>query len=910
MQEIKEFIKSMTAYSEKERDHKEYDLVSGMNVENAEKSLMDLLVHIGEKYNCDRTYIFEFEDQLMHNTYEWCAPGVHCQKEILRNLQTSEIDWWVQLFDERGEVIIDDIEKIRNLYPTAYVALRPQDIQRLVAVPLRDGKRITGFWGVDNPEPSLFSEISTVLKIFSHFTVLLIKQRDLLRRIDALTIRDDATGAYNRTVLFQYLSELKDVPSVGVVYCDTGWVKRNGSVRELVREDQIVQICYKYIAQEMNGASVYRVNENEFAAVFTGISEFDFMKAVRKFQEDSDKDNMGLVIGYAWSDVQPVDGEALLHLADKDMCNQMYGRYIRRSETREEKQPLTPARDSADCTGIEGAFCEYIKEYYFDQILFLDSLSYQNGTVYFFAGDMQKDVFYISDNLKLDFGFQSNIVPRFLTAWSNRILTEKSREMYLEDHENMIRNRQTSHDLRYRVRDIHGKNVWIHCYGKLKWNEDQTKPLFFSGRITRQDNEFDVDPVTNFPRTSVMLQRIKELEREYGTVRTIGFSLNNITEINNGKGRSYSDQMVKMITQELVNSLAVYMTFYRLDGMRCIAVIEPSCTEKKEILIEKIRRIVSKWYRMMAVSTAQPCSFGYIETAGVDTSPEDFLEQMIFLIKLAKHGGSSSFEEYSDQNVQRIKDMSKMKLAINHDVACGMEHFRVVIQPIVSGKKGSIVGGEILLRWKYEDEDVSPGVFIPMLENTNMIHQAGKWVFEQAVYACTRLHSFDSNFFLTFNMSMQQLSDEHLADDMKKILDKYRLEGDHLIAEMTENFMDVIPEKMMNFAQRCKEMGINIAMDDFGSGYSSLRRLLQYPSLVIKLDRSLLEEMMESEEKKNFIASIVYACHRFGKKVCMEGVENREQDRMIKETECDMLQGFYYYKPMDLDEIYRLLSVS
>ena len=106
----------------------------------------------------------------------------------------------------------------------------------------------------------------------------------------------------------------------------------------------------------------------------------------------------------------------------------------------------------------------------------------------------------------------------------------------------------------------------------------------------------------------------------------------------------------------------------------------------------------------------------------------------------------------------------------------------------------------------------------------------------------------------------------------------------------------------------CHEMGIGIALDDFGSGYSSLRMLLQYPSSIIKRDRSLLLEMAASEDKMNFLSSIVYACHRFGKKVCMEGVETPAQNRMIRESGCDMIQGFYYYRPMELEDVCRLIS--
>ncbi len=121
--------------------------------------------------------------------------------------------------------------------------------------------------------------------------------------------------------------------------------------------------------------------------------------------------------------------------------------------------------------------------------------------------------------------------------------------------------------------------------------------------------------------------------------------------------------------------------------------------------------------------------------------------------------------------------------------------------------------------------------------------------------------------------------------------------------------MDEQPENLLPFVEACKSMGIRIALDDFGSGYSSLRMLLQYPSSMIKLDRSLLAEMTESEDKMNFISSIVYACHRFGKKVVYrEGVETTSQDNLIKECGCDMIQGYYDYRPMEVNDVYHLVS--
>ena len=124
---------------------------------------------------------------------------------------------------------------------------------------------------------------------------------------------------------------------------------------------------------------------------------------------------------------------------------------------------------------------------------------------------------------------------------------------------------------------------------------------------------------------------------------------------------------------------------------------------------------------------------------------------------------------------------------------------------------------------------------------------------------------------------------------------------------MTETHYDEAPAKVRQFVENCRELGIRVAIDDFGDGYASLAFLIKYPAAVVKLDRSLINEMAASDDNINFIASIVYACHRFGKKVCAEGVETEEEFSVIKASGCDLIQGYYFYRPLELKNFYELL---
>lgn len=868
-----------------------------------ESAIRKILKDIGDVCLCDRVYVFEFAGPMTHNTYEWCRKGVTFQKNILQNLPQKWINLWIESFRKDRGVVLPDIEALRTGNPTLFAVLKPQSIQSIVAVALMYQGRPVGFLGVDNPDPSMLYQIEPFLKQIRCYVLSLLQRRDLLDEMEQVRIRDSLTGAYNRDQLFRYCEQLRPAGPVALLNCRVLGLKESNILQGSGKGDKLLKDCCGFIRSKLPTQSVYRVNSDEFAVLFLNTTELEFMKKVRDFENQSLLSGLPVVVGYTWNSRMSAGLDEMLSGADKVILDKIHCLEETDGNTVSEwSGRRRPAR--------EGLFYEFLDHTFYDPELIFRSITQDNSTSYFFFGDMRKNLFYISDNLRDDFGFQGNVVSGFLDAWTCRIVSDKSRQIYKNDFAAMLSEKKEKHDLRYQVQDMNGNHIWIHCYGIMKWNEDKTEPLFFSGRITHQDREFVVDSVTNFPRTSVMLCRLREWEDKSETIRTIGFSLNNITEINNTMGRAYADHLVKMIAEELISRLGAEMNFYRLDGMRYIALLDSSCREDKQTLMIRIREIVSRCYQTKGISVRHTCSFAYMDYRRSEADPADFLEQMVLLIKIAKHDSASEFVEYSGDNIQKVKYISRMSLELNHDVLHDMKNFSIAIQPIVSCTGKEIVGGEVLLRWKFEGKNISPASFIPVLEKEKMICPAGRWVFEQTVRALMRMASYNKNISLAFNVSMLQLDDPGFPDFMKEILDKYHMDGTHLIAEMTENFMDEQPEKMYEFVSRCERLGIRTALDDFGNGYSSLRRLLQYPSNIIKLDRSLICEMMESEEKKSFISSIVYACHKFGKRVCMEGVETAEQESLIRETGCDLIQGYFYYRPVEEEEMYRLLSLS
>lgn len=881
------------------------------------ESARRLLAYIGKTFSCDRVYIFEMDNDTVNNTYEWCADGVDPQIDILQRVPISVIDWWLQLFYNGQVTIITDLEDIRRQYPEAYAILKPQNVMSLAAGPIRDDNQIIGFIGVDNPNLKMMNLLTSLLNVLGYFTSTLLKQRNLLSQLQSLSYHDSLTGALNRNALAEYYGKL-DLDCMGVIYCDITGLKWINDFIGHEAGDRMIIHCYQIICKAVKTELVYRIGGDEFLVLFPNCSKEAFYESVSQLKKAITENEYHMAVGYIWSDQKPIDLDDLMHQADQIMYHdkreyyRLNGNRLGVDRRRREDNPPQDAElqmsDNSD-TVIKTLFQKFLSKAHCDMETVFQSVSQDNGSSYFYMGDMQRGLFYVSDNMREDFGFHSNLVPQFLAAWSKRISTPEFRKMFQEDISKMYREKRSVHDMRYRVRDVHGNNQWIRCYGILKWNKDYSEPLFFSGRITHQDMEFVVDPITSFPREHVAIQRLQDMQKNGKRALVIGFSLNGLTEINNIKGRAFGDRLLNCFANALLEKLYQKMSFYRLDGVRFMALVNSEyMDEGPKVLIDQIENIANECANSMAIPRQKICSFAVIEYPQADLPAEKIVENLISLIRVAKQDRRQRFLEYSYENIALIHRMADMTLTLSRDMKDHMNHFRVVVQPVVAADTGRIIGGEVLLRWKFEGRDVFQDSLISILEKEKMICQVGRWVFEQTVCTCVRLRSYIPDFYLSFNVSLQQLYDQKLLSFMEQTLKKYQLPGNAVVAELTESSVNEQPEKLKDFIEGCQNLGIRIALDDFGTGYSSMRMLLQYPFSIVKLDRSLVMEATGSKANMNFINSIVFSCRQFGKCVCVEGVEKENENDFILNIGCDMIQGFYYYKPMEISDFYRLIS--
>jgi EAL domain-containing protein (putative c-di-GMP-specific phosphodiesterase class I) len=220
-------------------------------------------------------------------------------------------------------------------------------------------------------------------------------------------------------------------------------------------------------------------------------------------------------------------------------------------------------------------------------------------------------------------------------------------------------------------------------------------------------------------------------------------------------------------------------------------------------------------------------------------------------------------------------------------------------QPKVSLRSGRIVGAEALLRWRHPVRGlVSPGVFIPVAEETGLILELGTWVLEEA---CRQVREWrDANLLMppiAVNLSARQF-DHELPKRIAAVLEKHRVQPDQINLEITESLLVRGTDKVIAIMNQLVAMGMALALDDFGTGYSSLAYLKKFPISTLKIDRSFVIGLPYEENDCAIARAIVTMAQQLRQEIVAEGVETAEQMAFLRELGCDQLQGYLFSQPV------------
>ena len=256
---------------------------------------------------------------------------------------------------------------------------------------------------------------------------------------------------------------------------------------------------------------------------------------------------------------------------------------------------------------------------------------------------------------------------------------------------------------------------------------------------------------------------------------------------------------------------------------------------------------------------------------------------------------SQDFDIYSESRLTLMTDLRE---------ALQTNQTELYYQPKIHLDTGEIVGLEALIRWHHPQRGwVSPSDFIPLAEETGVIRQLTHWALDRGIRDLADLLHDHPSMSLSINISTRDLASSDLRERIESVLAQYRVDAERLTLELTETAAMEDPEKGLKALQSLADTGLRVAIDDFGSGYSSLSYLKRLPASEIKLDRSLISDVCASESSKVIVATSINMVHGLGYLVIAEGVEDEKTARLLQDMGCDTMQGFWLCHPLPMKDL-------
>jgi diguanylate cyclase (GGDEF)-like protein/PAS domain S-box-containing protein len=538
--------------------------------------------------------------------------------------------------------------------------------------------------------------------------------------------------------------------------------------------------------------------------------------------------------------------------------------------------------------------------------------------------NLETNVVYYSPRWKSMLGYRDEEIANTLDSWI-ALVHPDDRHRVLSEIANYAKERNESFSTEMRLKHKNGRWISVlsraflasraadgHPIRLIGTNTDITELREKEALILKQAN---YDPLTGMPNRRLFFDRleleIRKAERTHSTVALLFIDLDRFKDVNDTLGHGKGDLLLIEAARRINQCVRESDTIARLGGDEFTIIL----TEFGDpIHLERIAQDV-----IQALSTPFELGNsdrGYISgSIGIALYPNDARDAE----SLIKHADRAMYQAKANGRrrfsyfTQSMQEQAMEKLALTNDLrhALAKNELEVYYQPIVETATGRITKAEALLRWHHPQRGpVSPSVFVPLAEEARLIEEIGNWVFQQVldnVQRCQELYGCH----IQVSVNKSPIQFEALAGhDWMRRLERQPSLAANIAVEITEGLLlkesDVVKERLLDYRNR----GIEVSIDDFGTGFSALSYLKRFDIDYIKIDRSFVHLVAEDASDKALTEAIVVMAHKLGIKVIAEGVETEAQRDLLTGFGCDYLQGFLYSPPVPKDEFMRLLGKS
>jgi diguanylate cyclase (GGDEF)-like protein len=421
------------------------------------------------------------------------------------------------------------------------------------------------------------------------------------------------------------------------------------------------------------------------------------------------------------------------------------------------------------------------------------------------------------------------------------------------------------------------------------------------------------DPLTGLPNRTLILDRVEQMlarsARSQTPVAALFIDLDNFKGINDTLGHGVGDELLRAVAARLDGVIRGADTLGRLGGDEFVVISEDlSMAAGPGLIAERLLEALKHPFNLgeeKQIRVTVTASIGI--AAGEHTSAEELLREADIAMYSAKWDGKCRFVLFESGMHDTMQ--ARMELEMDLRDALGNDEFFLAYQPTVDLSDMSPNGVEALIRWRHPVRGVvQPDDFIPMLEETGLITDIGRWVLQQACAQGAVWRAAGYEIGLAVNVSGRQLDSDQILTDVQSALSASGLEASALTIEITETALMRNIEDTARRLVLLKELGVRIAIDDFGTGYSSLAHLQRFPVDALKIDRSFITGLADNAEGETLIRTLVQLGKSLSIKTFAEGIEQQQELSLLKDEDCDSGQGFLFARPLDVAETEAFLA--
>jgi diguanylate cyclase len=421
------------------------------------------------------------------------------------------------------------------------------------------------------------------------------------------------------------------------------------------------------------------------------------------------------------------------------------------------------------------------------------------------------------------------------------------------------------------------------------------------------------DPLTGLPTRGVLLERLeRELTREVSDdaeIAVLFVDLDNFKLVNDSLGHRSGDEVLCEMARRIVGCLGPEDTASRFGGDEMV-ILHSRAMDRSAVALGN--RILAAFAEPIVISGREvvvSASVGVALCKPGMKSAERLLREADTALYTAKDRGRSRLEQFNEE----LHARAEKRMQIESDLRAALRESQLFVeyQPQVRLKDGCVVGVEALVRWRHPEHGViPPGDFIPVAEDCGLIIKIGQQVLRES---CRQLAEWTRlmpgrSLAMTVNVSPRQIAEPNFIVELREVLAATGIDPAALCIEITESVMMNARQEVIALLEEVRQLGVFIAIDDFGTEHSSLSRLREMPAEVLKIDRSFIDGLSSEPGDTAIVSSILSLAYAMGKHTIAEGVEKREQAAMLLRLGCEVAQGYFFSRPVAAERIVPMLT--